>query len=123
MFVAGLAINSELLITIGGASATIYVGSGVGQGCPASPMLFFLAFNVLLRCLGEELGATRVLSQVAHRFAGKEVLERAFMDDLSVVCRTPGHLTRAGRALHMFGRGTGMTVRAQLPAMVSPFSC
>ena len=109
-FFTGLVVDNSLVLTAGDACAMLRMGSGVGQGCPASPMLFCLCFDVLLRCLGDELGATSVLREASRGYGGPEELFRAFMDDLAVICPTLGHLSRTGRALKLFGRGTGVAL-------------
>ena len=41
-FFTGLVVDNSLVLTAGHGCATLRMGSGVGQGCPASAMLFCL---------------------------------------------------------------------------------
>ena len=92
--VAGLMHEIRVVPFLGDAANTIRIDRGVKQGCPLSPLLFLLCFDVLLHNLTNRTGHT----------------DHAFADDLAIATPSLQVLVDCLDITNTYARFSGLTV-------------
>lgn len=101
--VVGLMSDVKITPMIFLCRAKIAIERGVKQGCPLSPLLFVLAYDVLL-----------------HRLSSnKDLRHYAFADDLAVESQNIGHIRSALRTITRYSRISGLGINIHKTSILS----
>lgn len=84
------------------------LGQSVKLGCPLSPLLFIMAFDVLGSMLQDALNTGSIVG-VGFPKLGLRTLQNMFADDLSMIIRALlCYILELQRILHAFGEASGL---------------
>lgn len=105
---AGFANASSSVLLNGIQTQNISLARSVRQGCPLSPLLFILAFDVLSSMFQQGLLERRIVG-VSFPVLGIQSLHNMVADDQSVViCAILRYIQELKRLMHLFGRVSGL---------------
>lgn len=97
--------STSTILTDGAAPYKILSVTGVKQGCPLSPLLFIITFDVLLFHLSR-IPDARVV--------------RGYMDDIAIVATSPTAITQAAFVIDSFCKASGAQLNQKKCFIVSP---
>lgn len=100
-----LAPSRTTLVTAGAAPTSFASTTGVKQGCPLSPIIFIIAFDVLNFHLSKILGVSLV---------------RSYMDDIALITTEGNALTTAREVIESFCQAVGAELNLNKCYIISP---
>ena len=105
--IARFALNPSTLTIFNNGTAPYYISSvtGVKQGCPLSPLIFIMAFDLLLFHLNK--------IPAIH-------LVRGYMDDIALISTSPEAITEAATTINLFCHATGAELNFNKCFIISP---